>query len=171
METAIRKTAEMFKLGGRYDRDLTPRHFAFGGLGFEHDRLQQLDLRTSLNAGVGYHVLADEGHTFDLFGGLGASSERYETLTRDFAEAVLGEESAHKITADTSLRQRLAFYPNLEDAGEYRAEFEATLATALAAGWTFNVTLSNRYVSNPLPGLENTDTQLFVGVGGKFGPK
>ena len=46
----------------------------------------------------------------------------------------------------------------------------ATLATALTKRLSFNTTLTNRYLSNPLPGLKNNDTLLLVGVGWKFGP-
>lgn len=163
-------TAELFKAGGRYDRDIARRHFAFAGLDLEHDGLQQLDLRSSVNAGAGWHAIRDDRATFDVFAGIGASRESYEALTREFAEVVLGEESSHRLSDAVTLRQKLVFYPNLEDSGEYRAAFDATLATAIAAGWTFNATLSSRYVSNPLPGLEGTDTLLLVGVGARFGP-
>jgi putative salt-induced outer membrane protein len=165
------KTADLAKLGGRYDRNLSEQVFGFGGLDLEHDKLQQLDLRTSLNAGLGYHVLSDKETTFDVFGGLGGTHEDYEASSRDFAEIILGEESTHKLWEGTSFKQRLAVYPNLDDTGEYRANFDATMATAIAAGWTFNVTLSSRYQSNPQPGIGTTDTLLLVGVASKFGPK
>ena len=165
------KTAELFKVGGRYDRNLDKRYFAFGALDFEKDKLQQLDLRSSLGAGLGYHVVATKETTFDIFGGLGATREEFTTSSRNFTEVILGEESSHQITESTAFKQRLAIYPNLKDSGEYRGTFDATLATALSAGWNFNVTLSNRYVSNPQPGLKSSDTLLLVGVASKFGPK
>lgn len=165
------KTADFFRMGGRYDRNLSERLFGFGGLDLEHDKLQRLDLRSTLNAGLGYHVIADKDNTFDVFGGVGATREKFPTLSRNFAEVVLGEESSHKLSEGTTFKQRLAVYPNLKDSGEYRAHFDATLATALSAGWNFNVTLSSRYVSNPLPGLKTTDTLLLVGIASKFGPK
>lgn len=163
-------TAELYKLGGRYDRNLATRHFAFAGLDLEHDGLQQLDLRSTANAGLGWHVIKGGDDTLDVFAGVGATRENYEAFTREFAEVVLGEESRHRISGAVTLRQKLAVYRNLEDSGEYRAAVEAGLATAIAAGWTFNVALTSRYVSNPLPGLDRTDTLLLVGVGGSFGP-
>lgn len=165
------RTAELFKLGGRYDRNLNKKVFAFGSLDFEKDKLQQLDLRSSLGAGLGYHVVATKENSFDLFGGVGVTREEFTNASRNFSEVILGEESSHQITESTSFKQRLAVYPNLKDSGEYRANFDATLATALSAGWNFNVTLANRYVSNPQPGLKSTDTLLLIGVASKFGPK
>ncbi len=164
-------TADFAKASGRYDRNLDGDWFAFGSLGLEHDRLQRLDLRTALNAGLGNHVVKTDAHSLDVFGGAGATDERFEELTRDFGELVLGEESSHRLTDTTTLRQRLAVYPNLEESGEYRAEFDASVATAIDATWSLKVTLSNRYLSNPLPGLDTTDTVLLVGLAARFGPK
>lgn len=165
------KTAELYKLGGRYDRNLGNRYFGFGSANVEKDKLQLLDLRTSVGAGMGYHVIDTPETSFDIFGGLGATREEFTASSRSFTEVVVGEESSHKLFENTTFKQKLSVFPNLKDTGEYRASFDATLATAIAAGWTFNVTLSNRYVSNPQPGLKTTDTLLLVGVASKFGPK
>ncbi len=165
------KTAELYKFGGRYDRNLGDRLFGFGSANVERDKLQLLDLRSSLGAGVGHHVIDNPETTFDVFAGLGVTREEFTTFSRDFSEVVLGEESSHKLFENTTFKQKLSVFPNLKDSGEYRANFDATLATAIAAGWTFNVTLANRYVSNPQPGLKTTDTLLLVGVASKFGPK
>ncbi|MBK6981944.1 MAG: DUF481 domain-containing protein [Betaproteobacteria bacterium] len=170
-EGVTTKTAELYKLGGRYDRNLGERLFGFGSANVEKDKLQLLDLRTSLGAGAGYHLVATDDTTFDLFGGLGVTREEYTASSRNFTELVLGEESSHRLFERTTFKQKLSVYPNLKDSGEYRANFDATLATAIAAGWNFNVTLSNRYVSNPQPGLKSTDTLLLVGVASTFGPK
>lgn len=164
------KTAELYKIGARYDRNLGERLFGFGSANAEKDKLQRLDLRTSLGAGLGWHVVATQDDSFDVFGGLGVTREEFTTASNDFVEVVLGEESSHKLFERTTFKQKLSVFPNLEDSGEYRANFDATLATAIAAGWNFNVTLSSRYVSNPLPGLKSTDTLLLVGVASKFGP-
>jgi putative salt-induced outer membrane protein YdiY len=165
------KTAELFKMGGRYDRNFSDRLFGFGGLDLEHDKLQRLDLRSTLSGGVGYHVIADKETTFDVFGGLGLTREKFEPFARNFSEILLGEESSHKLSESTTFKQRLVVYPNLKDSGEYRANFDATLATAISSGWNFNVTLSNRYASNHLPGLKSSDTLLLIGVSSKFGAK
>lgn len=165
------KTAALYQLGGRYDRDLNDRLFAFGSAGLERDELQRLDLRSSLGAGLGWHAIATPETTFDLFAGVGATREEYATRSRSFTEVVIGEESSHRITDTTTFSQKLSLFPNLEESGEYRANFDATLATAIAAGWTFNVTLTHRHVSDPQPGLEKGDTLLLVGVASKFGPK
>lgn len=165
-----RKTAELVKLGARYDRDLSPEYFAFGGVEAEHDGLQALDVRGSMNAGLGWHVIADKQSTLDLRAGLGYTHERFETRRRDVAELVLGEEYSRTLRPGTTFKQRLTAYPSLTDGGEYRAEFETTLASEIAAGWTANVSLTVRHLSDPQPGFDKTDTLLLVGVASTFGP-
>jgi len=166
-----KKTAELVKASGRYDRNLGSRTFVFGSLALEHDGLQRLDLRSGLGAGLGYHVIKRDDATFDLFGGLGYTREDFEIRKRNFAEVLLGEESSHRLSRTATFKQRLAIFPNLEDSGEYRAELDATIAASINAAWSLKVTLTNRYFSNPLPGLGKTDTILLVGLSGKFGPE
>jgi len=170
-EGVTTKTAELYKVGGRYDRNLGERLFGFGSANVEKDKLQRLDLRTSLGAGAGWHLVSTPDTTVDVFAGLGATREEYTTSSRNFTEIVLGEESSHRLFERTTFKQKLTVFPSLEDSGEYRANLDATLATAIAAGWNFNVTLSSRYVSDPQPGLESTDTLLLVGIASTFGPK
>lgn len=115
-------SAEQARLGGRYDRNLGPAYFAYGGLDVEHNRFANLEPRSMLSAGLGWHVLKSPTTTFDLFGGLGYTVDNYRAPMavsgelRDryqYASLPLGEESTHKLSATTSARQRLVVVANL----------------------------------------------------------
>ncbi|MEO8718043.1 MAG: DUF481 domain-containing protein, partial [Burkholderiales bacterium] len=95
----------------------------------------------------------------------------YIGTSRSFHEGLLGEETTHKFSEDTSFRQRLTFYPNLSDSGEYRVVFDAGLLTKLVDRWSLTVNLSARYQSNPPLGVEKRDTLLFTGLQYSWGPK
>ena len=70
-------TADKWSLAGQYDRNLSQRLFAFGKLGLESDKLVDLDLRTAVAGGLGYHVIATDSTSFDIFGGAGYTTDSY----------------------------------------------------------------------------------------------
>jgi len=163
------ETANLLRLGGKYDRDVTDRIFGFGSLDIEHDKLQELDFRGVAAVGLGHHFVKTEKTVFDVFSGLTYNHERFTSETRNSTEWLLGEESTHMISDTTSLHQRLAIYPNLSDGGEYRIQFDAGLTTSITKKIELKVTISNRYLSNPQPGVKKSDTLLLTNIGYRFG--
>jgi putative salt-induced outer membrane protein len=163
------KTSDLMKVGGRYAWNINDRLYAFGGGELERNQLIGLDLRKSVNAGLGYKVIRDATTTFDVFGGIGWSGFDYKApaVDRSGAELLLGEESTHKLSPTVSFKQRFVYYPGAKEIGN-RATFDAGLSAALAGNLSANVTLSNRYQSKVAIGAKTTDTLLLVGVGYKF---
>ena len=164
------KTADTIRGGGRYEWNFTPRAFAFGSADLERDGLVDLDLRAVLGGGAGYYLVKEKATTFQLSGGVAYTHESYSDSTgdRNYAALILAEESTHAFTENTSFKQRLALYPDLDETGEYRATFDATLANKLGGNWTLNLTLNWRYNSLPPMGAKKDDTLFLVGVGAKF---
>ncbi|MBV8033444.1 DUF481 domain-containing protein [Roseateles sp.] len=162
-------SADLLRLGGRYDFNLSQDWFAFGAAEGETDKAGAgVRDRYNVNGGMGYHVLRDERNTFDLFGGVGYTDTRFINDTSDKgAQALLGEESKHKLTDTTTFNQRLAYYPKSGDLGT-RVNFDAGLATQISGGWTLNTGLSSRYNSEVPDGLKKTENLLTVGFGYKF---
>lgn len=162
-------TADLLRIGGRYDFNLAKDLFAFGAAEGETNKAGAgVHDRYSLNGGMGLHVVRDERHNFDVFAGLGYTDTRFTDGNSEAgAQAVLGEESKHKLTETTSFNQRLTVYPKGGDLGT-RVNFDAGLATQIAGGWTLNTGLSSRYNSDVPEGLKKTDNLLTVGFGYKF---
>jgi putative salt-induced outer membrane protein len=161
-------TADLLRLGGRYDFNLGPRLFSFGGAEGETNRAGGVRDRYSLNGGVGYHLVKNDEHSWDVFGGLGYTDTRFTDGSRaNGAQALLGEESSHKLSDITSLKQRLVYYPDGGELGD-RATFDAGLATTLSGAWTFNAGLASRYASRVPEGTKKTDNLLTMGFGYKF---
>lgn len=169
---ATTTSANLLRLGGRYDRDLVGRWFAFGALDLEKNKLADVKLRTLPSGGVGYHVIQTEALTFDVFGGLAYNHlDRYTGADFRGLEAVLGEESIHKLSATTTFRQKLVVYPSLKDTGEFRSTFDAGIVTAIVGGWNLTATAGHRYDSNPPAGLNKSDFLIFTGLQYGWGAK
>lgn len=164
------RTSDLARGGGKYDRDLNERTFGFGALDLERNGLINLELRSVVAGGLGYHVVKREGLTFDVSTGPAYNRERYETDTRDNLEWLFAEESTHALSPSVSFRQRLALYPNLGDSGEYRAVFDAGLVFKVNNRWSATVTVNDRYQSNPLPGVKENDLLLVTGLQYVFNP-
>lgn len=161
-------TADLLRLGGRYDFNLGQQWFSFGGAEGETNKAGGVRNRYSLNGGVGYHLLKDDTNSWDVFGGLGYTDTRYtDGSSANGAQVLLGEESSHKVSETTTLKQRFVYYPGGGELG-HRATLDAGLATRIAGGWTLNAGLSSRYASRVPAGTKKTDNLLTVGFGYKF---
>ena len=170
-------TGERIRLGGRQDHDLSERLFGFGGIDLERDKFANLKLRGQLSGGLGWHLVKTDTTSFDVFGGLGYTSDRYFApmlidgsvrSSYGYASVLLGEESTHKLGESTSFKQRLVVLPNLKNSGEYRANWDTGLAVAMSKRMNLNVGFSVAHNSEPGPGRKSTDTLLTTGVSIKF---
>lgn len=170
-------TADQMRLGGRYDLDFGPVWFGFGGLDLERNKFANLKLRSQLSGGLGYHALKTPTTTWDLFGGVGLTTDKYvaatliDSATRStysYTSLLLAEESTHKLSETTSAKQRLAIYPNLKNSGEFRATWDAGLAVAMNRTMNLNVGYSLLHNSEPGRGRKTTDSLLTTGISIKF---
>ena len=158
-------TANAIRGGLRYDFNLSERLFAFGSSDLEYDKFQQLDLRLVLGGGLGYKAVKTEKTHLDLFAGGAFNQEYFSTgLNRKSGEIILGEELTHKLSSISTLAQRAVLYPNLSETGEYRFSFDTTAVTKLTKSVGWQVTLSDRLTSNPVPGLKKNDLLLTTGL-------
>ena len=172
-----RTTANSIQGGARYDFNLKPRLFVFAIADFAYDEFQHLDLRSVLGGGLGYHVIKNENTTFDVFAGGDYDREKFSpnppltltNTTRNVAEVLAGEELSWKLNNRVSLNERFSAFPNLSDLGQYRFQFDATAATKLKKWLSWQITVSDRYLSNPLPGLKSNDELLSTGLRLTFG--
>lgn len=170
-------TAEQLRAGGRYEWNVGPALYAFGSVDLERDEPANLKRRGVLGAGLGWHVVRSADLTFDVFGGVGYTSDSYVVATvidsrrrtsYDYATALFGEESTHTLSATTTAKQRLVVYPNLSTTGEYRATWDAALAVAMTQTLHLTAGLSARYNSEPGPGRKTMDTLFTTGIAMKF---
>ncbi len=159
-------TANAIRGGGRYEIGLTSRLVAFGFADFEYNEIQLLDLRSVLGGGLGYYLIKHERTQFQVFGGGAYNRENFSDGTRrNSAEILVGEELTSKISDRVLFRERFQFFPNMTESGEYRHTFDASLTTKLTRWLNWQVTASNRYLSNPVPGSKNNDLLLTTGIG------
>ena len=162
-------TANAVHAGLRFDFNLSDKIFAFVFTDFDRDRFQQLNLRNVLGGGLGYHVVKTDATNFDLYGGGSLDQEYFSTLDRKSGELLVGETFDRKFSGAFSVKEKLEFYPNLSDTGQYRVVFDAAAVTKMTKIFSWELDASDRYISNPVNGLKGNDLLLTTGIRVAFG--
>ncbi len=158
-------TANSQRGGLQYDRNLSPKLYAFGGADFESDQFQSLDLRFVPGGGFGYHAIKTSKTIFDVSAGVTLDREYYvNNVNHSYAEAQATEEFTYRFTKVTTLHQKNVIFPNLSSTGDLRNNFDISADTKLRKWLAWQVAISDRYISNPLPGRLRNDLIITTGV-------
>jgi hypothetical protein len=157
--------------------------FAFVGADFSSNALQDLNLRSVGSVGFGYHAIKNDRTTLDLLAGGNFTDENYtQTVTttttppitfpqkviHNFGALTLGEELTHKLGKGTVLTEKLYFYPDLTQTGEYRGTFDLGWVTKISKWLGWQNEFSDIYVSNPPEGARQNDVVLTTGLNFSF---
>jgi putative salt-induced outer membrane protein len=161
-------TANAIQSGIRFDRNITGRLFGYVSGDFQTDALQSLDLRSVLGGGLGFHVIKNDRTTLDVLGGLNYTRENYSAFHRNFAALTIGEELAQKLGASTLLTQKLYFFPDLSDTGQYRGVFNLGTVTKISKWLGWQNAFGDIYVTNPPAGKKQNDIILTTGLNVSF---
>jgi uncharacterized protein DUF481 len=162
-------TANDIRGGAMYQHDIFARTFAYGSADFEYNELQFLNLRSIWGAGAGYHVINHPGTTLDLFAGANYTRETYATgLRRNIAALTVGDLFRHQIGEATTINEVLDIYPELSNLGQYRFALDISVATKIKAWLGWQSTISDRYISDPIPGTLSNDFIFSTGLNFAF---
>jgi hypothetical protein len=162
-------TANNMRGSARYDRNVSQHAFGFISADYEHNGLQQLDLRQVYTLGLGVHAMTGAPTRLDFLAGANYTREAYSlTPTSNVVGATLGEDLTHKFGPNTVMTEQLIVYPDLQDVGEYRAAFDARLATKLKSWLSWLTTVSDRYTSTPPAGTKQNDLIFTTGLNISF---
>jgi hypothetical protein len=169
-------TAQAIRGGVGYSRNLTKKIFANVFNDYEYDKFQSLDLRVTLGAGVGYNIWKKDRGALSVVGGGDWNHEKFDPaplpkFTRTSAEFYWGDDYAYKLSTRSSLTEAFRMFDNLSNSGEYRANFDLGGNTQLLKWLTWNLSFSDRYLSNPAAGRKKNDVLYTTGFGINFARK
>lgn len=169
-------TAQAVRGGWGYNRNLRPKFFVTTFNDYEYDRFQSLDLRVVLGGGLGYSVWKRENLMLDLVGGGAWDRESFdpgrpqEPFTRSSAEAYWGDDFKWKLSSRLSVVQGYRMFNNLTNTGQYRQNIDVGISSKLNSWLTWNISASDRYLSNPVPGRKKNDFLYSMGIGFTLAP-
>jgi small nuclear ribonucleoprotein (snRNP)-like protein len=163
-------TAQAVRGAISYDRNVSPRFFASAFNDYEYDKFQSLDLRFVAGGGFGWQAVKGARGVLSVVGGADYNHSSFSTpLTRSIAEAYWGDDYSLKLTKVTSLTQSMRMFDSLTGGGAYRVNFDLGLSTRVLKRITWNLSLSDRYLSDPVAGRKPNDLLYTTGVGLTFG--
>lgn len=164
-------TAKAVRGGWGYNRNLTKKVFLNAFNDFEYDKFKSLDLGVTVGGGAGYLIWSHDASRLSVTGGgdwnreaFGAGSAS-AAFTRNSAEAFWGDDFNYKLSARTSFVETFRMFNNLSDTGQYRMNADAGATTQLTKWLNWNVSLSDRYLSDPVPGFKKNDFLYSTGLG------
>jgi putative salt-induced outer membrane protein YdiY len=171
--------------GWRYQYNIPKGFYVFAFTDFEHNNGQFLDLRIAPGTGFGYYIIKNRFVELETFGGASMSYEDFfcksgdltngnercafaNKIIRNSAEGLIGESLVLKLNDKIYFNKRLQIFSNISQGGEYRGTLDSSLNVKLMKWLTWNITASDRYISNPPTGSKNNDLLLTTGFGFTF---
>jgi hypothetical protein len=161
--------------GLRYDHNLNPELFIFASGDFLSNALQDLDLRSTVSGGFGWHAVMSKKQTLDLLGGGAWTHESYSAVTtagpttpastNSFASLNLGEQYSWKMNASSEFTEQANFYPDLSNLGQIQFNVKSAFSTKIAKVFSWVTTFTDNYTSFPPAGTLDNDLTLTTGLG------
>lgn len=159
-----------------YDNSL----FWFVDGNFTHNALQGLNLQSIYTGGLGWHAIHSASTTLDVLSGLNYTRQSYGAIpgsavptpnvNRNLLGATVGEDFKHQFGSITTFTEDFNFYPDLSDAGQYNFAFDSAIDTKISKWLGWQVSFSDRYVSNPpILGTKSNDVVFSTGITTSFG--
>ncbi len=109
-------TTNRLAFGGRVDRKLSDRTSLFGQAQYLRDSFKEIDYLVSPTVGVSRLLVKNERTELGVDGGVGAVWEKNTGLDTDLDGAlVAGQRLAHKLSATTTLTERVAALWKMDD--------------------------------------------------------
>lgn len=162
-----------------YRRMLSRNWFGAGQLDFLHSTQQNLDLRTTVGAGIGRYLIRTSRMTLSPVAGLVYTRERYfadpdnsETtqsdLRRSNLEGLVGVDFTVYRFSNFTFDSRLAVFPSITQAGRVRVNANVTIIWEFMRNLTWNFTTYSNSDTRPPSGLPAWDFGVTNAVGWKF---
>ncbi len=161
-------TANATRGGWNYSRQIgadPSRWFVQGFNDYEYDAFLGLDLRVVLGGGLGYYLIKNDRGFLTVSGGASWNREKFNTgLLRNSTEVYAAQEWVYKLGRIWAVNEKFVIFPNVSNTGSYRMNFDASLAAALSRILSLQFSISDRYLSNPLPGRKSNDVLFSAGI-------
>jgi hypothetical protein len=166
------QTARAIRGGWAYSHDVGGKKFFLNAFNdYEYDKFQSLDLRVVIGGGAGYQIWKHGTNGLSAVAGGDWDRDAFAPaapavpFTRNSAEFYWGDDFNYKLGSRTTLVEGFRMFDNLSNTGQYRINFDTTASTQLTKWLTWNVSLSDRYLSDPVPGRKTNDFLYSTGLG------
>jgi putative salt-induced outer membrane protein YdiY len=167
-DTGERITTEDLRVvEAQYDYFLSQRLFAYANSRIEKDSILDLDLRLIAGAGLGREWVQRDDFSFRTEGGLAWLREDFadETEANEQVTARMAYHIAKRFNDRIELSHELAWYPALEDIGDYFLNTEVNVRVSLTDVLFTDFKVIFDYDSTPARDADNKSLKSILGLG------
>jgi hypothetical protein len=167
-------TAQSLTGGWAYQRNVNKRTFISVFDDYSTDKFQNLRFRGVFGGGLGFHAIASDRTKLDLAGGFSLNHEAYSvnlspagsppSMSRNSGEVYWGDDLNFKVNKLSLLTQTFRMFNNVSNTGQYRVNFDLGMVTKISRWFSWQLTGSDRYITNPAPGRKTNDLLISSGV-------
>jgi len=163
-------TNDRLSLDGRLERKLNTRTALYGQVQYLRDSFKAIDYLISPTVGLSRLLVKNDRTELGVDGGVGVVWEQNPDLELQTDGAVTaGQQFAHKLTATTELKQKVAALWKMDDFGDALYTFSAGIAASITAGTQLKVEFLDTYKTEPpFADVEKNDIAVLVSFVYKF---
>jgi putative salt-induced outer membrane protein YdiY len=151
------------------DFDLNKRFYVYNLISGGYNQIQLIRSQYEVGPGFGYHVYKARDKVFDVE--LGADYQVRQLLTQETDRrffARIAELYAWQVTARVSVDEKVEYFPQTDNPGQYQLRCEGNIHYNLLKHLTLNLSAINIYDTEPAQGAQHNDLQLHSSVGVTF---
>jgi putative salt-induced outer membrane protein len=162
------QTEEKYLAGGAYELDVSPRDYAFLRLDAEHDKPRNIDLRSTVTAGLGHFFIKKSDHELKGRAGIGY---QYESIDAgdDHQDVILdlGYDYRLDIRSYFRLKHDLTVFAPFNRIDAYRAVINTAGEVPIFPGeaWKLTLGMRNEYDNMPPDDVQEFDTWFYLTLG------
>jgi putative salt-induced outer membrane protein len=161
--------AESVALAFQGNKTLTPKLSAFGKYGFLHDRFAGIESRNTVGFGLAYIVLENTRNKLTADGAFGyAQEERTISPTTKSGTWDMGLLYTLKLSDNAEISDDARMVFSLSDGQDWRSGNIASVTAKLNSIFSLKFSNTVRYVNEPVPTFQKTDTITSVALVAKF---
>ncbi len=165
----LETTEDRYSLEGQYDYTIRDQTFWFAAARFDHDAVNDLDLRTIVTGGLGYMIIDREDTAWQVTGGISYRNEQYDGEPESSEVGLsVGSNYQRLLSRNLNLTHDLRFIPAFSDFGDYFLVSDLGLVTSLSERFSAEFRFIFDYDSTPATGAQKDNYKYFLGLGYKF---
>ena len=163
-ESAGELTTDRLAFDGRVDRKLSDRTSLFGQAQYLRDSFKAIDYLISPTVGVSRLLVKNDRTELGVDGGVGGVWEKNPGRDTDLDGAIVaGQRLAHKLTATTTLTEKVAALWKMDDFDDALYTFGIGLAASITSATQLKVELLDTFKNRPpSAGVKKNDVAVLV---------
>lgn len=163
-----RRNRNEYIVGTRYEQTITGKWLWYTRGELEFDEFEDLDLRATAAAGIGYAWLKEEKTDLKTSVGGGYRHQAFDNgRSTDDAILDLGLDFRHDFGQYFRFTHATVYSPSVEDFSEYRVTMDTAVAIPLGPKsdiWKLKLGFKKEYNSDPQPGFDELDSTVYANI-------